>query len=255
MNIENVGLSFAKVVDKDAKKSKKKPVILSIEDDSDKVREQFDEYQVDKPLTLQLIPSKERERDVLYIVGASGSGKSFYANKFISEYHLMYPKRPIFLFSVFDDDKSLTSKNITKIKLDDKFINTELMLEDFAESLIFFDDIDAIRNKVLKEKLRGILGNLLELGRHHKVSVIYISHICCKGHETQRILNEATSITFFPKTLPPRSSKYLLEQYYGLDKAQIQRIKKLKSRSITLLRSYPPVLLAENEAFVIKDMS
>ena len=44
-----------------------------------------------------------------------------------------------------------------------------------------------------------------------------------------------------------KSSKYLLDQYLGLSKEQIKKIKNIKSRAITIARSYPMMLISESE--------
>jgi hypothetical protein len=50
-----------------------------------------------------------------------------------------------------------------------------------------------------------------------------------------------------------KSSKYLLDTYLGLDKEQIKKIKKMKSRAITIMKTYPMILVAENEIINLKD--
>ena len=49
-----------------------------------------------------------------------------------------------------------------------------------------------------------------------------------------------------------KSSKYLLDTYLGLDKEQIKKIKKMKSRAINM-KTYPMILVAENEIINLKD--
>tara|TARA_R110000782_G_scaffold51483_2_gene110896 strand:+ start:1582 stop:2367 length:786 start_codon:yes stop_codon:yes gene_type:complete len=259
MNIEDVGLSFAVILKNnkdDSKKSKKISTTLSCEDNKSKVRNYFEEFHTVGDETLQLIPSKERERSVLYVVGSSGSGKSYFSCNYIKQYHRIYPKRQVYVFSIFEKDKSLDSlKFLRRIKLNDEFMNTSLELKDFANSLLLFDDCDAIKDKLLRLRLKKILNSCLELGRHENVEIIYISHLCCKSQETSSILNESTSVTFFPKTFPARSCKYLLDQYYGLDNVQIKRIKNLKSssRAVTILRTYPNIVLSDKQCYILKD--
>ena len=102
-----------------------------------------------------------------------------------------------------------------------------------------------------KAKINGILNSLLETGRHFNASVIYTSHLPCAGNDTKRILNEAHSITIFPNGLGGRSLKYLLDSYLGLDKEQIKRVKKTDSRWVTIVKSYPMVVLTEKEAYTL----
>ena len=48
-----------------------------------------------KEQNFQQIPNITTERQILYITGASGSGKSYFAKKFIDQYKQIYPKRVI----------------------------------------------------------------------------------------------------------------------------------------------------------------
>jgi len=249
MNFENIGQEFAKVINSNSEKEK----ILSVESDPQKVKDYFEEYKCLKGETIQQIPIKQRERSVLFVSGMSGSGKSFFSARFISEYHKMYKKRPIYVFSYFQKDPSLDSlKYLKRIPLNDKFINIELSLDDFQDSLVLMDDIDTIRNKAIKNKLYRILHSLLELGRHNNCEVLYLSHIATKGHETKCILNECTSVTVFPTNMSSRSFSYLLGSYFGMSKDQMKRIRQLKSRAVTILKSYPNIVIFEGGCYVLK---
>ena len=44
-----------------------------------------------------------------------------------------------------------------------------------------------------------------------------------------------------------KSSKYLLDNYFGLDKNQIKNIKNVDSRHIAILRSYPMIVQSERQ--------
>jgi hypothetical protein len=44
-----------------------------------------------------------------------------------------------------------------------------------------------------------------------------------------------------------KSSKYLLDNYFGLNKDQIKRVKDVNSRHIAILRSYPMIIQTERE--------
>jgi hypothetical protein len=95
---------------------------------------------------------------------------------------------------------------------------------------------------------------ILETGRHTNTYCIYTSHLACAGNDTKRILNEAHSITFFPSTAGGRTLKYLLESYMGLDKYQIQKIKALPSRWITVCKSYPKAVLSEKDVLLTNSL-
>jgi len=202
---------------------------------------------------MQHMPHTSNERQILYITGASGSGKSYYVNKYSNEYHKKFKNNPIYLFSSVNDDISLKIPDLKKIRLDETFLNSELTASDFKDSLVIFDDTDVISNKSILKKVNNILNIILQTGRHHKTSVIYTSHTSCNGASTKIILNEAHSITIYPTGLGGRSLKYMLDSYFGLDKEQIRKIKRINSRWVTIIKSYPMIVLYEKGAYVLND--
>jgi hypothetical protein len=254
MNLEETGLTFCRIVkdsDKENKDKNKKSKYISNEPDDDLVREYLTDFKCIKGEKLQLCPVKQKERDILYIAGQSGSGKSYFSNQYIKEYKKLHPKNKVFLFSVHESDKSLSDKNFLKIPLDADFLSLPLTKEDFTNSLTLFDDIDSMKKSKIKTKLEDILRVLLETGRHVNASVIYISHIANKGNETKCILNECSAIVIFPKRMSCRALKYLLSEYVGMNKDQIKRAKNVNSRAITIFRSYPNIVIGEKECYVL----
>jgi hypothetical protein len=250
MNTEDIGSPVAKIIfDGDKKKNK----ILSIERSSDNVTDYLTELKLTKPKErIQQIPNKKSERQILYVTGASGSGKSYYTKAYCDEYTKMYPKNKVYLISSINEDSSIDKvKGLKRLKLDNDLLITDLKADDFKDSMVIFDDTDCLTNKIMRMKVNGILNMLLETGRHTNTSVIYTSHLATNGLDTRRILNEAHSITIFPHSLGGRSLKYLLENYFGLDKHQIKQIKKLPSRHVTLIKSFPMCVISEKDAYVL----
>ena len=219
------------------------------------IKNPMTEIKVNDNEIVQMIPNINKECFVSYISGQSGSGKSYFANNLAEECYIMYGgKRPIYLFSLLTEDKSLTCKHIKRIRLDDKFINMDLTLDDIKRSLLIMDDIDTIKSKAIKTKLNHIIDTVLQVGRHAEVSLMYISHLACNGKDTKMILAECNNITIFPQTMGNCSIKYLLSEYFRLDKKQIEKIKKLDSRHITIVRTYPMVLLYDKGAILLSSL-
>jgi hypothetical protein len=252
MNYENIGKVVGKVINKN---DRKKDKIISISDKTADLENPMNKIVLNKSFeTIQQIPNKQQERQILYITGASGSGKSYYTQLYCSEYKKLYPKNEIYLFSSINEDSSIDKiKGLQRFILDDAFLKEEITAEDFKNSMVIFDDTDVISNKALKFKINSILNILLETGRHFNASVIYTSHIATAGIDTKRILNEAHSITIFPSSLGGRSLKYLLDNYLGFDKEQIKKVKKLDSRWTTICKTFPMVILSEKEAYLLKN--
>lgn len=236
------------------KKSKKfnTPVIyLSENEDSVNGFKELNQTQL-KNAVLQHIPNFEKERDILYISGMSGSGKSYYCRNYILQYHKIYPDNKIFLFSTCLEDPAYDDlEYIKRYELDDEFINEHFEIDNFKDMLIIFDDFDTIMNKIIKNKIREIIDMILQTGRKTHTSALITSHLATDGKQTKLILHEATSITFFLKGCGGRSINYLLDAYLGLDKNQIKKIRKIKSRAITIFKTYPQVILGEKELFII----
>ena len=218
------------------------------------VEDGFNTYKVKGDATIQQIPDKNSERSVLYITAPSGSGKSFYTREYISQYHKMYPKREVYVFSSLDDDPTLDKlKYLKRIKIKSpEFMNTDINAVDFKDCLVIFDDTDVISVKPIKVKVFKILNEILQTGRHHNTSVVFTSHNATAGNDTKIILNEAHSVTIFVKNAGGKTLKYLLDQYLGFDKDEIKKLKTLTGRWVTIVKSYPMCVLSEKEAFMLR---
>jgi hypothetical protein len=219
------------------------------------IDEGFNTYKAKGDATIQQIPDKNTERSVLYITAPSGSGKSFYTREYIAQYHKMYPKREVYVFSSLDDDKTLDQlKYLKRIKIKSpEFLTTEINAVDFKDCLVIFDDTDVISVKPIKVKVFRILNEILQTGRHFNTSVVFTSHNATAGADTKIILNEAHSVTIFVKNSGGKTLKYLLDQYLGLSKEEITKLKKLSGRWVTILKTFPMVVLSEKEVFKLHD--
>ena len=252
MNFESKGKVIASIINKrDPNKNRD----IYNENDKNLVKNYLEEIIIDDTdEIIQQIPNKKTERSILYITGASGSGKSYYTREYIKQYRNIFPKNPIYLFSSLNDDPTLDKLTYVKrVNLDDNFLNTFFTIDDFKSSLILFDDTDCITNKFMKKKLQSIMSLILETGRHTKTSFIYTSHLANKGNDTKQILNESHSLTFFPNNMGVRTSKYLLEGLFGFDKDQIKKIRKIgtKSRWVSILKTFPIIVIYDKGAYVV----
>ena len=234
--------------------SKLKGDILHITDKTEEIKEHFSTYLCKDKESIQQIPDKQKERQILYITGASGSGKSYYTYLYCEQYRKQNPKNPIYLISSINDDSSIDKiKGLKRFDLNPKFIETAIGVEDFRNSMVIFDDTDCITSKILRNKINGLLGLILETGRHFNTSCIYTSHVPSAGLDTKKILNESHSITLFPNALGGRALKNLLENYLGFDKEQRKKIRTIKSRWITICKTYPMCVLYEKGAYLVNN--
>jgi len=235
------------------RKGKKAESVLCL---SDSAKSGENEMTLDANEKFEPTPNVSKERDVLYIFGQSGSGKSYYVQMYAQNYKTLHPKNNMYVFSSLESDKGGLDKikGIKRIKLDEAFINDAVIpTADFTNSLVIFDDVDNISDKKTKAVVWTYLNNMLQTGRHFNISVAMTFHVSAGGNQTKMILNEATSLTFFPTTIGGRNLKYICDSYLGMDKEQIKKLKKINSRWITVVKSYPKVILSEKQAFILKN--
>ena len=220
--------------------------------EKDQVSSPVEELKTTMKNQFRLAVDKDTERQIIYVTAPSGSGKSYFTRQFMEDYKKVYPKRPIYIFSSLTEDKSLDKiKGLRRIKIDsDKFKDTELTAKEFQDSLCIFDDVDVISDKFIKNKVMKIFNSIAQIGRHYNVSVVFTSHNATNGFETKNILNESHAICVFPKTAGNRTLKYLLDQYLGFDKSQIQRVKNMNSRWVCICKCYPQAIITQDEVYL-----
>lgn len=205
----------------------------------------------------RLVPYPLNTREIIYIAGPAGSGKSHYASEYMKEYSKKYPRNNIFLFSRIEEDNVFTG--IKKLKR----INPEKLMENedidpkitFSKSLCVFDDSEYMDQEVQK-KIESIKNDLIKHGRDQTDSkkdiyMIVTSHQSMNFRQSRDILNEATSITFFPQSSIPYHIKRLLKVYCGLDNNTINDVIKLPSRWVSIYTHYPQYVLTQNECFLL----
>ena len=204
------------------------------------------EIQLEGDNKFELIPNTTLDRDVIYFSGPAGSGKSYLMASYLRNYKKKFKDNKIFLISEKEEDKTLDGINgLKRIKLDD-MISDPLDLKDFIEvgpCIVLFDDIDSFEPK-MKKAIYLLLNKLLKVGRSYNISVLVSSHTSCDGKETKSMLNESTIIVFYP-TNYNRSIKYLCENYIGMNKQDIAKMRSHKSRWCAYVKAYPSAIVQE----------
>ena len=253
LNFESIGIPIATIKSVDIKK-KQPTVYLASPEESSEIRHGMDIYTLPSDKHFECAINTDTERQIVYVSGSSGSGKSYWCRQYIQAYQKAYPKREIYVFSAIAEDPSIDKiKNLHRIKLTDSFIEDDLSAEDFEKSLTLFDDCDTITNSKLRKAVMKLQDDILQTGRHFEVSAVITSHLSCNGKETRLILAEAHIITFFPSQMSVRGLKYLLESYIGLSKDQIHMVKNLPGRAVSYIRGCPRVLVSDKQVMTISN--
>ena len=202
----------------------------------------------DKSTEVFPLPQKYSER--IYIAAPSGSGKSTFIGEYLKQLRILYPQRKIYIFSRVENDKPLDRfKNLERVNLT-KFATEEHEVEDFKGGILIFDDIDTILDKAIVSRLRNFRNDVLEVGRHFKITCISTSHLITNFHATRTLINEAQSVVVFPKGGSFGQIRGFLERYLGFDKKLIQQIKDMPTRWLFIHKEYPQYIIYQKGAII-----
>jgi hypothetical protein len=206
----------------------------------------FDGLTIQNNCYFQMMPDKTLERQIIYITGVSGSGKSTFTRKFVKEYKKMFKENEVYLFSCLTNDESLDEVKPKRFRIEDDLVTDPIKPEELSNSLVIFDDVDTIANKKIKEAVYQLLNEILQIGRHHKISAIITNHLPTNFNWTRIILNESHIVVYFP-SFATNKVKYLLENYVDLEKKDIRRFKRINSRWVAVFKHAPRIFLSEHE--------
>ena len=212
----------------------------------DKLKKELDF--TDKSTKVFPIPQKYSER--VYVPAPSGSGKSTFIGQYLKQLRILYPKRRIVIFSRVEEDEPLDRfKNLERINLEE-FAADPPQVESFTGDILIFDDIDTILNKSIVRILRHFRDDVLEVGRHYKITCISTSHIITNFHATRTLINEAQAVVVFPKGGSFGQIRGFLDRYMGFDKELIESIRQMPTRWLYIHKEYPQYIIHEKGAIL-----
>ena len=199
---------------------------------------------------LQPLPDFNRIEKI-YISGISGSGKSTFASNFVKEYLKEKKKNEFFVISNVEEDEVIDKLKPVRIDLEDEDALSEIRSDDFYDSIVLFDDTDTIGNGMVRKFVQHLRDDILECGRHYNTTVIAVSHVLQNYYATRKLLNEATSVVFFPKVGSNNHNYKFLKQHCLYDEDTIRRLLNLNSRWVALYRTHPNYVIYEKGVFLI----
>jgi hypothetical protein len=203
-----------------------------------------------------LIPTKDpKKREVWYIAGASGSGKSYIARGLAEQYMKQFPERNVYLISKLEEDDTLDNMKGRKcIRLKpSKLVENPLKdLEVLRDCLVIADDYDTFQGKELKVILQ-LIDDIAIMGRHTNTSMLCLTHYLTNYSKTRLLLTEATNIVVYPLSTGAHSLNYLLKTYLGMERDDISKVRKGGSRWVMFFKNFPCYAITENEAFLLHE--
>jgi hypothetical protein len=202
---------------------------------------------------LSILPdTRGDKRNIYYIAGASGAGKSYIAKQITENYHKLYPDRFIYIVSALDEDDTLDSMKINKKKIQRlnyrTFIDDPPDINTVSDCMFIFDDVDSIEPKEGGNAIHKLINDIAIMGRGHKlgqgnISMMFLTHHITNYKKTRLILNEADYYILYPQNTSTSQLYYLLKTYLGFDRKEVQALKRLPSRWVCVHKNSPQMLM------------
>jgi hypothetical protein len=198
-----------------------------------------------------LLPSsKEDVREVWYIAGPSGSGKSYIAKGLCERYRKQFPDREVFLVSKLKEDDTLDSTKggpLVRIDLDKLVANPPENLDEMENCMVVFDDYDTFTAPYVKVVLK-LIDDIATMGRHSNTTMLCLSHYLSNYAKTRLLLCEATHFVLYPSATGNHALSYLLQTYLGFDKEETAQLRRIRSRWICIHKNFPQWVVSEHMA-------
>ena len=200
----------------------------------------------DIPNSVMFMPEHGKERELVYIFGPSGSGKSYLTKKYVHEFRLLHPNYPVFLFSKIEGDDSFDGMEYLQVEMKPEILSN-IETKDMQNSIVIFDDCDTISDK----KTRGYVDNLKDLiaqeGRHYNITCVITTHMACNYNKTRILLNECQKFVIFPQAAGKKQMKNMFCTYGGVPNKKFESLMSETSRWCMLNNSYPNYLVFDNK--------
>lgn len=187
---------------------------------------------------VMFMPELDKERDLIYIYGPSGSGKSYLTKIFVKLYQKYKKGNDVYILSHVENDPSFKGIKYKQIPIELEILEN-IDLETLNNSLIIFDDTATPGDKKLQDLIFALKDNIAQRGRHHNISAIYTTHLACNFKETRVLLNECNKFVIFPNSGGVNQQERMMCSYADMDKVTFKSLKYLGSRWVMFSNHYP----------------
>lgn len=229
---------------------KKKGKITEIIDVIDPYSDKFTDGPKTKILKVgEILPFPSKTREIIYICGPSGSGKSVWASKYIKNYKKAYPSGHVFIFSRLDSDPCF-DENLVRVPMDETLLEDPIDIQEDipANSLVVFDDCDTLKDENIKKACARIMIDILETGRHRNIYCLVTSHLLRRTNraENATIYNELHRLVIFPQSGNRKVMEDILYEQFGITRAKVRKILDHKTRWLCFGKKIPMYVMWSN---------
>lgn len=219
------------------------------------LKDSSDTKSVELPINsyFSILPTMDKnKREIFYIAGASGSGKSWLARGLAENYKQIWgDKREVYLISKLKEDETLDNSKCKINRIDIETFKTDPpTFEEFTDSLVIFDDYDTL-DEPYSTLVTKLIDDIAIMGRHAHISMLCLTHHITNYKKTRLLLNEATHVVIYPHGSSFSGITYLLKTNVGMDVKDIKEIKNCGSRYVLFSKHYPPYMIGEHFAKLI----
>lgn len=213
----------------------------------------------------RIMPPKYR-REVMMVVGQQGAGKSWICGRYARLWKEAQQRRyekgertepKVYLFSAKMQDDELDKVGVKRVVLDKSFLEAEPDVADYAQQLVIFDDVDQLIDTKVKRAVNQLCDQILGIGRSingketNGIWCIRTSHMFFNWNATRASLLEANKVVWFPDRGSGKQGIEWLKKHAKLDKAQLSRVAKIKSRWLVYDLTSPNYVLSETQLFLV----
>lgn len=219
------------------------------------------------------VSEEAKNRDVVYLYGCSGAGKSHWLREYMTTYHQLWPRRKIYLISALDKDETLDEQARLFTRLTPKSLQCgdtyKKVPSRFEQALVIADDIEGLnprppRRKRLaggaaavptptvpdtpseREAVLRLLDAIATKGRHTETTLLWAAHLPSDFSRSRIILSEASRYVIYPHGSSLAHVARLVGDYGGVDKKEVERLRLMDDRSIVIGVRYPRYLLSDS---------
>jgi hypothetical protein len=199
----------------------------------------------------ELLPTPDpKKREVWYIAGQSGSGKSYIARSLASYYKKLFPEREVYLVSKLEEDATLDALKFLKRLNIQSFVDDYPDLDEFKDCMVIMDDYDTLTGDADKV-IHKLIDDIAIMGRHSNTSMLCLSHFLTNYKKTRLLLTEATHLVVYPQSTSFHALRYLLKNQVGIDEDDLKRYRKLGSRWLCFIKGFPTMMVSQKNAEIL----